>query len=209
MPFDPWSAIIKVIPVLGRPRLHIACPTGDIHVRHEYGFIYPPAPFTSFSGGHSVIDLPKVYPAVVLRIRVHNFGFVSGTECNVFVERVLLNGREMDHEQSPLAWMEEEGEARFRPRTIRPHEKRGCWVDVCKTEQRSCMLQLVSKRNAASNAQYHTYGEAGTYRILLAAEGSGSTSHGSAEMVVAFDPASIQALHVTSFTTKRQYFRWW
>jgi len=174
-----------VVRIMLRPRLSIAAKVGKgaegeyrelVRVRYAQvrtafpsassAFLIRPPTAAPESGEIQAKECSGLY----IRASVCNWGWVAARECRVFVKRILLDRKEIEHTPSQLAWKGRDtiGE-RFAPQTLMRSHK--VFVDICAADEFVPQLQVKSLR---ATEGYAPYSDAGLYAFEISAESEGS-----------------------------------
>lgn len=147
--------------------------------------------FTSARGGR----------AKYIRAWVYNrFGFPA-RDCQVFVERILWNGRVVESERSPLHWTDEDVE--FDRPTINWRSERGRYVDICATDSVDGKFQVISKMWTKG---YHRYEKTGTYTLKLRADAMQPCLEGLLTITLDYDAENWRNLRVVSAVSRKAFW---
>lgn len=138
-----------------------------------------------------------------VRVRVRNLHGYPARQCQVFVERILLNGNVIESERSPLHWMDYED--LFEWRLMRWGKKHAWYVDVCAANEIEPCLQIISYKGLKRG--YHRFDDPGVYTIELSAEALMPCSFGRMALSVRHDGKDWKNLRVVSAKEGRKWIR--
>jgi hypothetical protein len=185
-----------------RPTLYITY--AGPRITEEVGIQRSHPPFGSFQYPRVNPDVTVDGTARYVRAWVHNrFGFPA-YHCQVFVDRILCDGRIIEPERSPLHWTDVDD--CFEWSMIRRGYENGHYIDVCSTDSITKGLQVISQK---SKKGYHLYRKSGTYRIQMTAEALKPCSFGHFNLTVKFDEMNWKSLQVVCVEHEKKILRWW
>ncbi len=142
--------------------------------------------------------------AKYVRAWVHNlFGFPARA-CQVFVDRIALDGRAIETERSPLHWADLD--KTFELPAIRYGYKNGHYIDICATDSIDPRFQIISQKWMKG---YHRFSQTGTYEIEMTAEAAKPCSFGHFVIKLGYETGSWKSLRIESAREGRGLSRWW
>jgi hypothetical protein len=135
-----------------------------------------------------------------IRVWVYNRWGFPAHNCQVFVKRILVDGKILEPEKSPLHWSDEKGKYEW-PFLRRGHEN-GHWIDVCACDSVTGIFEIISQKRLSG---YHRYNRSGTYRIELSAEAVKPCRFGEIALTVKYDNSNWRKLMVIGTEEKRVF----
>lgn len=144
--------------------------------------------------------------AKYVRVWVYNFCGFPAYKCQVFMDRILLNGRVLEAERSPLHWMDFDPNVFEYPNAMRCGHKNGWYVDVCAADSTDPRLQVISLGGSKGR---HRFGEPGIYTLELCAEAAKPCSFGHLTIHVSHDEKNWNKLKVVSIEAGKKWSRIW
>lgn len=138
-----------------------------------------------------------------IRVRVRNLHGYPARQCRVFVDRILLNGKIIERERSPLHWMDY-GDV-FEWPLMRWGSKDAWYVDLCAADEIDPHLQIISYKGLKRG--YLRFRDSGIYTIELSAEALKPCSFGRMVLNVRHDGKDWRNLQVISAKEGRKWIR--
>lgn len=174
------SPVLGVIAIMLRPQLMLEAKLGKSggFFREEVGLDIPA--YISPQGQRSYLATPAPSTpletngprAIYLRALLYNSGWFQAQKCRVYVNRILLNGRDTGRVRSKLKWKGgENNEGPFTPHDVARGKRRGVYVDLCATDEVCAEFQVKDSLEAEG---YKSFAGDGLYTLELSAEGSQS-----------------------------------
>jgi hypothetical protein len=142
-------------------------------------------------------------PGRYIRVWVYNFFGFPAYKCHVFVDKVLMNGKLLDSERSPLTWTDLDD---YELPILRFGYRNGCYINICASDSIDSSLHVVSLKGTKG---YQRFYEEGIYTIELSAEGINPCSFGRLSIDVEHDGKDWQNLKVVSVRKGKKWSRWW
>jgi hypothetical protein len=137
-----------------------------------------------------------------VRLWVYNaFGFLA-RHCQVFLDRISLDGKVLDDERTPLHWTDVDV---YEFPSLRRGYRNGHYIDVCAADSIDPQLQLLTQKGLKG---YHRYPDDGVYTIELTAEADKPCSFGSFKFLIGHDGTDWQKLAVIAATPGPKWLRW-
>ena len=171
----------------------------EVAVRYPLGFydaLDSPGSTMTVTGASRIKSGRSRY----VRVRVYNVGGFSAVHCRVFVERIWLDGRQVESERSPLHWADRDGVYEL-PEPMRRGERNGLYVDVCASDSVDPTLQIISQKALKGR---HRFDKSGLYKIELCAEADTPCSFGHFALCVRYEVGNWDSLHVVSIKQQRR-----
>lgn len=139
-----------------------------------------------------------------VRAWIHNlFGFPARS-CQVFVDRISLDGKTIEPERSPLHWADLDGA--FELPAIRRGYKNGHYIDICATDSVDPRFQVISQKWMKG---YHRFPQSGEYEIEMTAEAATPCSFGHFAIRLHYETGNWKSLRIQSVREGKGLLRWW
>jgi hypothetical protein len=137
-----------------------------------------------------------------VRAWVCNTGLSAAHGCRVYLEHLWINDRLVESERSPLQWADL---GVFELPRMERGDRRGHYIDICAADSVNGRFQMISQK---AQKGYHSYSEAGTYKLELSVEASSFHIKGRMLLILRYEPDDWRELSVISTRTKHRFIPW-
>lgn len=165
-----------------------------IHYKREPVDPFLAATTASITWGSDTVTGKAKY----IRAWVYNEFGATAEACEVFVERIWLDGRLQDDERSPLHWTDLDN-VYLLPQ-MKSGYRFGHYIDICAADSVKNKFGIISQKALKG---YHRFGQSGLYKLEVTAEAHGFCRQARMTITLRYSSQKWNDLHVVSVSGRK------